>query len=331
MRWWCVPLLLASLTGCVQPASVAAPGPVPFASAEHGFSAALPGGWHVAPASLTPHLANPVEILSAGTMDGLRPRDGACGHVAVGAIERMGPRDAFVTVQERFGETMFPARPARFALADPQERSDATACAEGEPPLDVYWWEFRDAGRNFHVLVALGREAPRERRVEALALLDSLRFEPGPDGVRLDPDRTVYARDVAAELSWAMPVPPWRRYDRALTSVVGERLVLGTFPLARRAPDENCTPRAAIDALPSDGAFIYVFEYVAADAFARVPERSGELALGPPVAYECLGESRMVRWRDHGRVLQAHVYLGSRAGEALLGEARSIINSIRAY
>jgi hypothetical protein len=151
------------------------------------------------------------------------------------------------------------------------------------------------------------------------------------EAAQLDPDRPVVSRDRATGLAWAMPVPPWRRYDWPLTSVPGERVVLGTFLLVRQPPDPNCTPRAAIDALPPDGALIYVFEYVGVEAFARLPERSGELVLEPPAAWECLGESRMVRWRDHGRVLQAHVYLGSRAGEERLGEARSIVDSIRAY
>ena len=29
----------------------------------------------------------------------------------------------------------------------------------------------------------------------------------------------------------------------------------------------------------------------------RIPERPAEFVLGPEVAFECLGESRMVTWR----------------------------------
>jgi hypothetical protein len=49
--------------------------------------------------------------------------------------------------------------------------------SDGE--LGVYWFGFRDAGRGFQVLVALGRSASPARVAEALALLDSLRFDPG--------------------------------------------------------------------------------------------------------------------------------------------------------
>ena len=328
MRWCAILVLLALGAGCSaeEPARGRAAPPARFASDAHRFTAELPAGWERAPRSHTPGLSHPVEILSAGTFRGARPATGPCAHMPVGALERMGPRDAFVNVQERYGEAQFPGRPERFALPAPDPGSDAAACARNGDRLDVHWFGFRDAGRGFHVLVALGREAPPERREEALALLDSLRFEPGPAGVHLDSDEVVPFRD--HRLSWLMPLPRWRHYDWPLTSVDGERLVLGTFELERGPPDEDCAPRAAIDALPLDGALIYVFEY--ADHRVTARERTGELRLGPEIAYECIGPSRMVRWRDHGRDLQAHVMLGPRASSSLEREASSILNSIQA-
>ena len=326
MRWWPILLVLVLAAGCAgeEPARDRAAAPAPFVSDAHRFSAELPPGWERAPRSLTPGLSNPAEILSAGTVRALRPTAGACAHMPVAAIERVGPRDAFVSVQERYGEARFPDRPERFALPAPDPGSDAAACARNGGRLDVYWFGFRDARRGFHVLVVLGREAPPARREEALALLDSLRFEPGPEGVHLDSDLVVpYS---VRGLAWLMP-PRWRHYDRPLTSVDGERLALGTFPLEPGPPDANCAPRAAIDALPPDGAFIYVFEYV--DHRVTAPERAGELRLGTETSYECLGRSRMVRWRDRGRDFQAHVALGPRASAALEREARSILNSIQ--
>lgn len=329
MRSWPILLVLvfALGAGCSaeEPARDRAAAPARFVSDAHRFSAELPAGWERAQRSLTPGLSNPAEILSAGTVRDVRPAAGACAHMPVGALERIGPRDVLVNVQERYGEARFPDRPERFALPAPDPGSDAAACARNGDRLDVYWFGFRDARRGFHVLVALGREAPPERREEALALLDSLRFEPGPEGVHLDSNEVVPFRDHG--LSWLMPLPRWRHYDRPLTSVGGERLVLGTFELAHGPPDENCTPRPAIDALPPDGAFIYVFEYT--DHRVTAPERSGELRLGPETSYECIGRSRMVRWRDRGRDLQAHVALGPRASAALEREARSILNSIQ--
>jgi hypothetical protein len=319
-------LLLASIAGCAdeQAPRSSAPAPTGFSSAEHRFTAEIPAGWDVAPRSLTPHLRNPVEILSAGTVRDLRPAKGPCAHVPVGALERMGPEDVFVSVQERYGEPQFPDRPAHFTLPAAVPHTDAAECVRNGSSLEIHWFGFRDARRGFHVLVALGREAPQERRDEALDLLDSLRFAPGPPGVDLDPDRAVGFS--ARGLSWQMPLPPWRHYDWPMTSVQGERLKLGTFELERTPADRNCTPRAAIDAMPDDGAFIYVLEHAGRGS---APERTGELTLGPETAYECMGLSRMVSWRQNGRALQAFVYLGRRASPELEREARSILNSIQ--
>jgi hypothetical protein len=306
---------------------------VPVVSRAHRFSATLPAGWEIASRSLTPTMSpNPIEILSAGTLRDMRPLEGSCGHMPVGAIERMGPRDALVTVFERFGGTRFPDRPAHFALPDRTQRGDAIACTDTATPLDDYWFDFRDADRGFHVLIVFGRDAPRARRDEALALLDSLRFEPGPQGVDLDPDITVPFEDPSARLSWQMPVPPWRRYDWPMTAVQGERLSLGTFELERGPPDRNCTPRAAIEAMPPDGAFIYVLEYVdlAARWKQRIPQRTGSLTLGLEDNFECMGKSRTVIWQDRGRAFQAHVYIGVRASDARRRDAASILNSIQA-
>jgi hypothetical protein len=73
---------------------------------------------------------------------------------------------------------------------------------------------------------------------------------------------------------------------------------------------------------------LYVFEY-SDEAMQRMPERNGPLTLGPEQSWECLGESRMVRWRDGGRVFQAHVYLGPRASDGLRQDAASIVSSIQ--
>jgi hypothetical protein len=331
MRWWPALLVIALVAGCGadEERSVApkTPSPVP----ERDFTFQLPNGWHQFSESQTPELTNPVEILSAGTVQPGGPDEGSCAHIPVGALERMGPQDAFVTVQERYGEPRFPDRPERFTLPERSEGTDAEACARNGEQLDIHWFGFRDAGRGFHVLVAFGRDAPAERRAEAVALLDSLRFESGPEGVRIDPDLAVPFEDKEIGLAWQMPVPPWRRYDRPLTSVHGERLVLGTFDVPPAPPDPDCVPRAAIEAMPPDGAFIYLFENpdLTDQLKTRIPERTGELTLGPERVYECMGLSRMVRWRENGRAFQAHVFVGPSAGDALKRDVNSILNSIQ--
>jgi len=324
MRWRCALLAAVLLAGCESE-----PGPLslPVSSAEHRYTAVLPAGWKLAGESLTPTLTNPVEILFASTIDDVRAAEGACAHMPVGGLERMGPRDALVTVQERYGEPRFAARPERFALEGRVDHGGGGTCAEGEAQLEEYWFDFSDANRGFHVLVAFGPEAPAARREEALTLLDSLRFEPGPEGVRIDPDLATGVEDRDARLGWQLPTPRWQRYDWPMTSAVTERVLAGTFDLERSPPDGNCTPRAALEAMPPTGAFIYVFEYLG--AHGQIPERRGELELGAEIAYECMGESRMVTWREGGRAFQAHVYLGPRASPQLEDDARSILNSIQ--
>jgi hypothetical protein len=329
MRWWSALLLMTLVAGCGGDGERSPGTTIPSPVRERDFTFELPKGWHLFSESQTPGLTNPVEILSAGTVPPGGPDDGSCAHIPVGALERMGPQDGFVTVQERYGEPHFPDRPERFTLPERSEGTDAEVCARNGEQLDIHWFGFRDAGRGFHVLVAFGRDAPPERRAEAAALLDSLHFESGAEGVRLDADLVVPYEDDEAGLAWQMPVPPWRRYDGPLTAVRGERLLLGTFAVPPGPPDRNCTPQAAIDALPPDGAFIYLFEYFDRAQKQRIPERTAEITLGPELAFECMGKSRMATWQEDGRAFQAHVYIAPRASDELKRDVRSILNSIR--
>jgi hypothetical protein len=47
------------------------------------------------------------------------------------------------------------------------------------PVFDHWWFAFNDAGRGFHVLVAIGTQASDQTRGETWAILDSLRFDRG--------------------------------------------------------------------------------------------------------------------------------------------------------
>lgn len=328
MRWLAL-LGVVMVAGCGAAAAEPSRVTEPFASAEHRFTARLPVGWSVAAESLTPTLTDPREILAAGTMRDMRAAPGSCAHVPVGALQRMRSTDAFVTVRERAGGAPFPERPARFALDAPDD-VEAAGCVGDAPALEFHWFAFRDAARNFHVLVAFGRAVTAERRAEALALLDSLRFEPALPGVEADSDLALRLRDADLRLSWVTAPQRWRRYDWRITSVDAERLALGTFDLTRAQPDPNCTPRTAIEALPADGAFIVVFEYAGRDG-AGIPERAGARSLGPELPFECMGASRVARWREGERAFQAFVVLGPGAGAAVEREARSIVNSIHAW
>jgi hypothetical protein len=292
-----------------------------------GIRYLLPGGWRAASHSLTPHLSNPRQLLAAGT--GPLPAGGACAHLPSAALRAIGPHDVLVNVQERLGSAAsFPPRPAHFAAAG-DTRSEAMDCAGPRPAFRSYWFGFRDGGRGFHVLVAIGRAASPTREREAFALLDSLRVTPRRP-VRISGDDALPFDDRARGLHLVHP-SAWRVYPRALTQAIsaGNQLALGAFPLNQRRPDPNCSPVTAQRARSTSDGLLFVFEYDGLNRRqrARFPGRPPRLRL-PRSSYgnyECLGASWMVRFRDGGRVFQAHVYGPPRRRR----EALAILDSLR--
>jgi len=147
-----------------------------------GYAVDLPPGWQLAPESLTPHLTEPRELLSAGTFP-LRFREGPCNHMPTGALRAMGRADGFVTILERGRDpgsrwSEFTPRPERFAGSAEPQRGDVVDCLDGTLDAVEYWMPFTDAQRHFYAMVVLGRDAPEHVRREAFAVLDGLRFDP---------------------------------------------------------------------------------------------------------------------------------------------------------
>jgi hypothetical protein len=275
-----------------------------------GIRYTLPAGWHAAAHSLTPHLVNPRELLTVGT--GALPAGGRCAQFPSAALGAMRPRDVLLTVQERYGSTgSFPRRPSPFVLP-PAEQTEAESCAGPHPAFASHWFEFRDGGRGFHVLVAVGRAAPRERVREAVAVLDSLRIARRRP-VLINGDEALPYDKPGRGIQVFLPIG-WRVYGQPLTQAISGRnqIALGTFPLHQRRPDTNCTPASAFRAMrPADG-FIYMFEIdgLSRRTLDRVPPRPPRLRLPrSPQPYECMGPANwMVRFRDGGRAFQAHIY-----------------------
>lgn len=155
----------------------------------HGFSVDYPATWRRATMNLTPGLTDPVEILSLGTGD-LVPGGHSCAQFPVAALEAMSPTDAFMTVQERrspqaaglapgesFDETTgFPDRPSLFPPTGSENASEVIDCLARPPVFDHWWFSYSEAGRGFHVLVAIGTQATQRTRAETWAILDSLQL-----------------------------------------------------------------------------------------------------------------------------------------------------------
>jgi hypothetical protein len=136
--------------------------------------------------------------------------------------------------------------------------------------------------------------------------------------------------DRRAAISVAYP-SAWHVIRQSLTQV-GQLLVVTSFPLHQSASDKNCSPRTAIEQMPSNGAFLYMFEYARARPrlLARFPPRPSRFRLRRKTwqPYECMGLSYMVRFRDRGRAFQAHVFLGKRATKRIRARVLEILDRL---
>ena len=148
--------------------------------ASHRVTVELPVGWHAARVNLTPNLVDPRQVLAVGTYP-VRYRPHDCAHEPVSALQDLGPRDAFIEIEERKvgggPSSEFPPRPAHFGagLGGP---SEATECTPGTQ-MSEHWFGFSDQGRHFYALVAFGPAASNATKDAAWKVLDSLKVEPG--------------------------------------------------------------------------------------------------------------------------------------------------------
>lgn len=147
----------------------------------YGVEVSVPAGWHVAPVSLTPHLRDPHEIVSATTFATGAPIE-RCAQLPAAALRRMSATDALVSVQERGkGSPANAPRPLRFANATfvPVSPIIVRPCAGAAFSGSLTMADFSDGPRNLTALVAFGANASPTVRGDAYAILDRMRFDPG--------------------------------------------------------------------------------------------------------------------------------------------------------
>jgi hypothetical protein len=174
-RFWFAAAVLLALAGCGEEGVTDASGWVAYRDVERGFAVRYPADWHRAQERLTPKLSDPIEVLSLGTFP-LRPGGERCSHMPVRALEDFGPRDAFVSIQERAkpGPGEFEPRPAFRA---PTDLRTGRFCVPDLERADD-WLFFSDNGRGFYAIVALGTEASPQTRRDLVDVLNSLQFAP---------------------------------------------------------------------------------------------------------------------------------------------------------
>jgi hypothetical protein len=256
-------LLLAGCGGDERPATAA--GPAATRQAD-GIHYVLPTGWNVARRSLTPHLVDPHELFTAGT-GRLAEGEGRCAQMPSAALVAMRAHDVLVTVQERArGVASIPARPQRFALAQ-SEPSEADQCAGAHPAFASHLFGFRDRGRAFHALVAIGTAASQARVREALAILDSLRIGPAPFSTRLHAARFPRAAAWRTRISGAAHEGRCLRQRTSWAS---------TVPFTDGA--SNLPPHTMVQHLPPDGIIMAVTQWT-----DRCRPVEGIPALHPPL------------------------------------------------
>ena len=116
-----------------------------------------------------------------------------------------------------------------------------------------------------------------------------------------------------------------------------DRLLLTSYPAV---PGGDCGPTRAENALPADGALIFLLEYsrtpgsvVGPPTGVSFPPQSAGINLyrSDLANYECSTvPSYLIRFRTAGRLFQAQVALGTHATHARRAEALRILTSLRA-
>ena len=144
----------------------------------HGYSVALPAGWHRARRNLTPQLVDPREILSVATYPLRYKRRARCRipGCPTPALNGFRATDILMSIQERVHprktteDVAIDLRPQRAGLG-----AGADSCTRGR----VAWYAFEafaEAGRSLYALVVVGKRAPARTRADLKRLLGSLRF-----------------------------------------------------------------------------------------------------------------------------------------------------------
>lgn len=152
---------------------------------DNRYAILYPEEWFAAEESLTPKLVDPRELFTVGSFP-LEYRENDCHNMPKPAFDSMSTEGAFLSIQEAgdLKEDMsFP--PRKIFSPDEIETTEGFMCLEQEG-VDVFWFTFRDSGRNFYALIAVGEDADRRTASAPWFVLNNATFFPAEQSV----DRT---------------------------------------------------------------------------------------------------------------------------------------------
>jgi hypothetical protein len=145
----------------------------------HGYSLALPAGWHRARRNLTPQLVDPREVLSVATYRLRYEHRARCYVRGCPAPSLNGFRstDILLSIQERAHAQTTTKNVTVDLRLRQTPRPGFNSCARRR----VAWYVFNaftQAGRSFYVFAVVGKRATAATRRELLRLLHSLHCRP---------------------------------------------------------------------------------------------------------------------------------------------------------
>ena len=156
---------------------VASPAWTTYESEGGDFAVSYPSEWFKADGSLTPHLENPAEILSVGTLS-LEPGPSECAQFAGHAMGAMSREDALISFQESSdrleGRYVIDRPDASFSLESGYP-TDAQECVDDPIPFEDRFIPFTYGERSFYAYAAWGEQASAGTRQQILGILDSFR------------------------------------------------------------------------------------------------------------------------------------------------------------
>jgi hypothetical protein len=130
--------------------------------------------------------------------------------------------------------------------------------------------------------------------------------------------------------------PGWTATAQPLTAVTSpmQLLAIGSFRFPTNvAGSDGCEPKEALVAIPTDGAFIYGWDYgqiPQAELRKNFPPQPQRFRLNGLAYSECMGRNYPLRFRAAGRAFQIHVYFGPKATAATRVTVLRILDSFHA-